>query len=716
MGRVSRAVRLLGVALLAAVLGSLLLWIVSQPDTGRAPFIAFAQLALATIGAFLVWKDKIRPKTTLSADEVLDALAKAVSAQWQKAERDRGLREPLPVRWRRATVTVAGPVAGAVAEETRAAYPPLPGMATATAGDLVEGGLDDLQRLYGGIASGRLLVTGAPGSGKTSAAILLLLDAIRHREQAGQGDKVRIPVPVIMTLTGWDPATATAEQWAAGRLARDYPELFGGRAERRGAQQLLETGRIAVFLDGLDEIPARLRPLVLAALGHTGFRLVLLTRTSEAVRAAATSVLRGAAAVELCPIKPRDAALWLRTNLPEPAPQPWREVIGHFDPRRSAWQRIADRIVGDEPAGTLIRALNNPFTLSLLRDAYPQDADVDELLDATRFPDPDSIQDHLLDQIISTAYAPHPERRPRHTPAAARRTLHWLATRLAHDDTRDLAWWHLPNWMPSSFQIFVLPLLAGLAVATMVGVEAGFAAAIGGALMGMNSMMPRRIRFGDRGSLSALRRLMVGFVTGLMVGFVAGFTAARLAGFATGIEAQVIVGIASGITLGLVIGFAASFVAGTTKDSHAAEPHEPQQLWHQDKNVVIAIGLTVTLAYGIMAAVIVTLASIFTVSLNGESVTHAVGAPGIGAGFSVLCMVGLTGTAVVPTAFAQLYFALTAGTPLRLLRFMEDARQRGLLRTVGPVYQFRHARLQDHLAKSAPASLVSSPRLSNTAS
>jgi hypothetical protein len=33
------------------------------------------------------------------------------------------------------------------------------------------------------------------------------------------------------------------------------------------------------------------------------------------------------------------------------------------------------------------------------------------------------------------------------------------------------------------------------------------------------------------------------------------------------------------------------------------------------------------------------------------------------------------------------------------MRFLEDARERGVLRTVGPVYQFRHARLQDRLAK-----------------
>ena len=37
------------------------------------------------------------------------------------------------------------------------------------------------------------------------------------------------------------------------------------------------------------------------------------------------------------------------------------------------------------------------------------------------------------------------------------------------------------------------------------------------------------------------------------------------------------------------------------------------------------------------------------------------------------------------------------------MRFLEDARKRDVLRTVGPVYQFRHARLQDRLADQASA-------------
>jgi hypothetical protein len=57
-----------------------------------------------------------------------------------------------------------------------------------------------------------------------------------------------------------------------------------------------------------------------------------------------------------------------------------------------------------------------------------------------------------------------------------------------------------------------------------------------------------------------------------------------------------------------------------------------------------------------------------------------------------------------PAILSFVQLALRWHTALRLMRFLEDARERNILRTVGPIYQFRHARLQDQLAQQAPAS------------
>ncbi|MFC9250303.1 hypothetical protein [Amycolatopsis thailandensis] len=47
-------------------------------------------------------------------------------------------------------------------------------------------------------------------------------------------------------------------------------------------------------------------------------------------------------------------------------------------------------------------------------------------------------------------------------------------------------------------------------------------------------------------------------------------------------------------------------------------------------------------------------------------------------------------------SLCQLRF--TGSGPLRLIRFLDDACDRDVLRMAGPSYQFKHARLQDRLA------------------
>jgi hypothetical protein len=52
-------------------------------------------------------------------------------------------------------------------------------------------------------------------------------------------------------------------------------------------------------------------------------------------------------------------------------------------------------------------------------------------------------------------------------------------------------------------------------------------------------------------------------------------------------------------------------------------------------------------------------------------------------------------------AITRAWFALTRRLPWRLITFLADAHKRGMLRQVGGVYQFRHARLQNRLVELA---------------
>jgi hypothetical protein len=75
------------------------------------------------------------------------------------------------------------------------------------------------------------------------------------------------------------------------------------------------------------------------------------------------------------------------------------------------------------------------------------------------------------------------------------------------------------------------------------------------------------------------------------------------------------------------------------------------------------------------------------------------------AGLAVGVMLAVVGGLTVGDHHAWLAYQITARrlaragrTPRALTAFLDDAHRLGLLRTVGPIYQFRHAELQDYLA------------------
>jgi len=53
--------------------------------------------------------------------------------------------------------------------------------------------------------------------------------------------------------------------------------------------------------------------------------------------------------------------------------------------------------------------------------------------------------------------------------------------------------------------------------------------------------------------------------------------------------------------------------------------------------------------------------------------------------------------------FARVWLPLTGRLPVAVTAFLDDAYRRGVLRRAGAVYQFRHARLQDHLTNTFTA-------------
>jgi hypothetical protein len=643
-----------------------------------------------------------RPATP--ADERLRLLATASWNQWTMAANDRRLVHPapLPIRWHRSSEPVAGPVSAA----TYARFEPVPGLTTVCGGEPRDGDQEALHQIYGGLPSGRLLLVGPPGSGKSAAAILLLLDALRYREEAVPDEQSRIPVPVLFTLHGWNPDNGdSVTDWMAGKLAETYPP-FHGRGGRQAATELLAAGRIAGFLDGLDEIPQAVRPRVLTALADAPFRLVLLTRTAEAVAAAQHAPLAGALALELQPVHPADAATYLLQPLVDPPPAPWRT--------------IRDHLVGagdPQPTSALSHALRTPLALSLLRDVYGPTGPVDELLDASRFPTAADIENHLLDQAITAAYTPRPGHpASRYSAATAHRTLRYLATQLTDRGTRDLAWWHIPTWTPHRDRMIagvlvtvLLDVLAyglglGLVFGPALGLSVGLLSGIINCFVALAvrwrevPIMPRRIaRLTRRSATHNLR-----------FGLLSGFGAGLLAGVPIGVVFGLPTGLGVGLPIGLLFALVAVVVRGIMTHTDVEEgPTGPVDVWRYDRNaglIMLPVAVPVLYFLAVLADMLVpglasALASRLPIILPIGLLVGLLF--GLGAARIVKregTAASSPGTSALDTAMASVRLAIRHKTPLRLIPFLEDARSRHLLRTVGPVYQFRHATLQDRLA------------------
>ncbi|MEH0443683.1 hypothetical protein QA811_08370 [Streptomyces sp. B21-102] len=673
----------------------------------------------------------------LTAGDVLDTaadeLARVVGAQWTEEAALRRLTDPspLPVRWRVSERKAVGRVVAATGEgAARTRFGPLPGIAPVTrAGLRAGGGLTELHAVYGGLASGRLLLLGPPAAGKTAAAVLLLLDALAHRAALpSAADRARVPVPVLLSLDGWDPAGEKAVDWAADRLSRQYT-LFHGRGGRARARRLLEQGRVALFLDGLDEVTGRLRGAMVSALETAPFRLVLVSRAKEAVLTAKKARLGGALALEIQPVRPADAAGYLLDRLPA-APSPaWRALTGRL---------LSETGPGPVPAGPLAdpltapladplaAALAGPLAIALLRDVYGDDDPVDELLDTARFPTARAVENHLLDHAVAAAYTRRPGHpRPRYSARTAERTLRHIAARLTEEGTRDLRWWHVPGWTSRRPRTIAVWIVSAVVCGTPGAIMAWnvsptpLTTVVGalGAVAGGHAIARRLARFDVPQPLSSagwrdiFTRRTVGsgvgqwlFVATLLCLFV---PVVPLIDDAPPWWLWYLVTLPLGFSEVLVTGRGYEIVSGAPflslgTGSHydpVRENHSrpsvldtrsvgPRDVWRHHLGLRLFLGLLTGLALALYVGPIVAWAQ----------------SPLQGVMFGVTALVwtgatcGLAGNLAVATTLTAVQLHYEEGTPVRLVHFLEDARRRNLLRATGPVYQFRHARLQERLA------------------
>lgn len=650
--------------------------------------------------------------------EAAGRLAFAVHARWQREEEQRKVRDPLPlpVRWRPVPADLTDSWANIRRVPAGGGAPPL---------DLT-GQLDQVVDVYRRIPSGRLVVLGSAGSGKTILTLRFVLDVLGNRAPTD-------PVPVIFGIGPWQPTTTALRDWLTAQLLRDHPDLAApGPDGATLAAALVETNAILPVLDGFDEIAAGLHRAALEALNATTLPLLLTSRAGEYSDAvAATDVLTAAAGVELTDLTTDDLAGYL--------PRTTRRTGAGG----SAWQPVLTQLRDDPDSAasaTLSAVLATPLMVVLARTVYSDTPDHDpaELLDTGRFPTRESLADHLLANFVPTVYRDRTGREDWDV-ARVQRWLGYLAGHLTRLGTHDLAWWQLGLAMSRATRVLVVGLAVGLTVgladlvvegillqgvspflavfSTVLGVVAGAAFALGYHLLarpGRAAFEPARVRLRFRGRTPrrVRGRVRVGLVGGFLLGFGYGLVREVLRGLLLDLGQGPLVGIIDAVLFGLVFAVGAALMFGLVAAFEAPldlrSAASPAGLLLANRRTVF----TQVLLFAPVLAVVV--------PLLGWLVVLALQASRIGAGFGVtfswspLFALGVAlitglggGVAYVLSltawghwvVFGRVWLPLTGRLPWALPAFLDDAYRRGVLRRAGAVYQFRHARLEDHFSR-----------------
>jgi NACHT domain len=690
----------------------------------------------APAGLYLAWASYRLQAVDTDLETRADQLAKSVGRQWRHEAQVRRLNEPypLPVSW-----SAADPVLTDSWESltelarTGAGWPsPPPRSVWADSQNDLAGEGNDLAAILTWVPTGRLVVLGEPGSGKTMLMIRLVLDLLKDRSE---GD----PVPVLASLASWNPREQELSKWLAARLAIDHPTLAVPAPEGTGsvscAEALVFGGLVMPILDGLDEIPDALRGPAISRINDAlqpGQHVVVTCRTEDYLKAVTPQHgdevrLRAAAAVQLDPLDGSKTSRYLL------------EDAGGAT-AKARWGPVIDRLGTQAPVA---QALTTPLAVSLARTIYnPRPGErAGVLRDPAELCSPEltdrgAVESLLLDGLIPAAY-----RQPgRWTAPQADIWLTFLAHHLEYTiRSPDLAWWQLPravpagvrSWLPFELAsgvmagIIITPLyllwesVLGDPRTPLVGFEAGGllgAAAVLVAAAGRLGMsLVRRSRTVGRqlkrpgSSPNSMEDQAPALSWGLrfsprvLIGVLFSCLVICLA-FALVVNDQqetvqnlvpaVIVGLISGLVLGLP-----ASLAGRPGDlSRAASP---LVVLARDRRAAVARGLVFGLVLGLITGIAT---SLFQTNLGAHTSFDFVATvlffmlSGLACGLPFISLGTGRDTAWVPYMTSKGWLAMTDRLPWRLMGFLADAHHRGVLRQAGAVYQFRHIELQRRLA------------------
>jgi hypothetical protein len=189
------------------------------------------------------------------------------------------------------------------------------------------------------------------------------------------------------------------------------------------------------------------------------------------------------------------------------------------------------------------------------------------------------------------------------------------------------------------------------------------------------------------------RRLVVGLAVGLVVGTAVGVAVGLVVGLPAGLIGGLAIGLVGGLTGWVGIPDKIDWASGPQSTHTATRTLTVLQLCLG----VLVAGLAVGLAGWLTAGLTVRLMTGLTAGVAGGLAASLTG--GLAARRAGRLVIRSGAWLTYLPAVCRL--AACGKLPFRLMAFLDDAYRLGLLRTVGPAYQFRHAEFQDHLVRTA---------------
>ncbi|KOU26438.1 hypothetical protein ADK52_09620 [Streptomyces sp. WM6372] len=572
-------------------------------------------------------------------------------------------------------------------------------------------GVPDIATYYERTSTGRLVITGPPGAGKTVLSVELLMRLIGRRTAGA-------PVPVRLSLAEWNTDTPF-EHFLAAQVVQNH-----GISPQRAAW-IIEHRLLIPVLDGLDEMdpgltteggapvygpdglqlpdpraPRALKVLrALNAYGPVapGLPLILVCRTGHYNALPVAERLWHAAGIDIAPLGRVDIEVHL-THLFR-HDERWRAFLAALP---THW------------SGALRETLSTPWWLFLLKTVYQRGGDPTELFG---YATEQALREHLLSLFIPAVVDLHPTS---HDAESIRRWLGTIARHLAPGpvgaERTDI---HRQRLWPIAGRIRVrcldavtvaLAFLLLLPIPFLGGSANPWAMAaticLGAALTAHTALQfpsdPACVPWGRVFSRATATLLIDSLPAVLVLAPLGGLLALPLAwlaaeaGFSSFVAFLPALAAFWAVRLGIVnvigSGITQAYGRMYAPDTNAAVK------WRHVFRGDLLIGCVALVAAGMSVMAAWWVMSFSDVLVLGST-------PGPDAMIMGLLAVCMKWASLFGGGRRYLVFVLCLGRrlPRRLGRFLDWAYKGGLLRTAGGAYQFRHREFQKWLAATSTA-------------